>query len=225
MEQNQNPQPPGFNPQPQYNQPQYNQPQYNQPQYQYQYPQPEPMMPFWTAVKTCFRKYFDFTGRARRSEYWWFALFYVLVTFVWLMVCAFFTVLGLDTIIHGVGSPISVLIISGVFTSLPVFFFIIPQYAAMTRRLHDTGHSGWWVLAAVLVGIAYIASYFALIIPLVSGFDSGSSALDELMSSPMMPVVGILGLASMVLGIVIFVFTLLDSERGENKYGPSPKYQ
>lgn len=219
MEQNQNPQPPGFNPQPQYNQPQYNQPQY------YPYPQPEPMMPFWTAVKTCFKKYFDFTGRARRSEYWWFVLFYFLVFFAWMIVSTFLTAMGLESLIRSVESPITVIITSSAIMFLPMLFFIIPQYAAMTRRLHDTGRSGWWVVAALLVGIAYFAAYIALIIPLITNGDTGSpDSLGGLLSSPMMPVVGILGLASMVLGVVVFVFTLLDSERGENKYGPSPKY-
>ncbi len=32
-------------------------------------------------------------------------------------------------------------------------------------------------------------------------------------------------IASIILGIIIFVFSLLDSEKGENKYGPSPKYE
>ena len=58
MEQNQIPQPPEFDPQSQSSQPQYGEPQYQQPDYSVV---GRPMMPFWTAVKTCFRKYFDFT--------------------------------------------------------------------------------------------------------------------------------------------------------------------
>ena len=39
-------------------------------------------MNFMTAVKTCFSKYVDFSGRAERSEYWWWILAYVIVCFI-----------------------------------------------------------------------------------------------------------------------------------------------
>ena len=135
MEQNQNPQPPGFNPQPQYNQPQYNQPQY------YPYPQPEPMMPFWTAVKTCFKKYFDFTGRARRSEYWWFVLFTCVVS----MVCSF-----IDGMLK---VAIDIEFVNIVVCAL----LFIPGMTVGFRRLHDIGRSGWWSgLSYILLAISIL---------------------------------------------------------------------
>ncbi len=36
-------------------------------------------MDFITSVKTCLTKYFDFSGRARRSEYWWFCLLNIVI--------------------------------------------------------------------------------------------------------------------------------------------------
>ena len=71
-----------------YQQPPYQQP-YQQPQYgpyqQYSgnYNQPvgpQPQLGFGEAIKICFNKYADFSGRARRSEFWWFSLFSVLLT-------------------------------------------------------------------------------------------------------------------------------------------------
>ena len=218
MDQNQNQQPPVFN------QPQgYGQTQYGQPYGQPQYSLGKPMMPFWTAVKTCFKKYFDFTGRARRSEYWWFGLFYFIVMFAWVFVAAFFMVAGMEILYDSNSglSPMAGIYASSAMMFLPILVFIFPLYAAQTRRLHDTGHSGWWVVASLLVSLAYGATYLYMLMPFL---DTGRG-LDELMSSPMIIVVGILGLVSAVLGIVIFVFTVLDSQRGENKYGPSPKYQ
>ena len=150
MEQNQNPQPPSFNQQSPYSQPQYEQPQYEQPDYS---AVGRPMMPFWTAVKTCFRKYFDFTGRARRSEYWWFVLFYCIVMFIWIFLSAFLTAFGFASMSTS-SSPYTIVIISAVVMLLPIIFFIIPGYSAQTRRLHDTGHSGWWVVASIVVGLA-----------------------------------------------------------------------
>ena len=87
-----------------YQQPQYQQPQYGyqQPQYgggyqqsQYGYVDPQqasdnhlamygerPQVSFGDSIKICFNKFADFTGRARRSEFWWFYLFNVLVSSV-----------------------------------------------------------------------------------------------------------------------------------------------
>ena len=77
-----------------YQQPQYQQPTYQQPYGQYGYGVDykqqmsdqhfatygyRPQMEFGESIKVCFNKFTDFTGRARRSEYWWFYLFYTLV--------------------------------------------------------------------------------------------------------------------------------------------------
>ena len=88
-------------------------------------------MTFQESIKTCFSKYADFNGRAVRSEYWWFALFIVLVS------------MGLGIISE---------IVSGLF-SLAV---LIPSIAAATRRLHDTNRSGWWQLIAFIPFIGWI---------------------------------------------------------------------
>ena len=219
MEQNQNPQPPEFDPQLQYSQPQYGEPQYQQPDYSVV---GRPMMPFWTAVKTCFRKYFDFTGRARRSEYWWFILFYTIVLLIWIFLTSIIMALGLY---HGDSNMYP---LSGIFTSagimmVPILVFIIPQYAAQTRRLHDTGRSGWWVVASIVFSLAYLVTYcFSVLKPLI---ENGSKGFEGFLSSPMLIVVCLLGMISSILSIVILVFTILDGQRGENKYGPSPKYQ
>ena len=93
---------------------------------------PQPPLGFNEAVGTCFRKYFDFTGRARGSEYWYFILFTILVGI---------TAMILDINLFGYGweSNGPLYLISSV-----VLF--IPQISAATRRLHDTGKSGWWQL-------------------------------------------------------------------------------
>ena len=199
----------------------YNQPQYQQPDYS---AVGRPIMPFWTAVKTCFKKYFDFTGRARRSEYWWFILFYAIVFFVWVFFSAFLAAIGIEAMSHGdvVRSPLSAMIASSALMFLPVLVFIIPQYAVQTRRLHDTGHSGWWIFASFVVGLAYLIAYIFVMLPM---FENGAENLPEMFSSPMMIVVSILGMISMLLSVIILIFTIMDSQRGENKYGPSPKYQ
>ena len=203
MEQNQ-PQPPVFN-----------QPQTPTPAPQYQ-PRvtAQPMMDPVTAVKTCFKKYFDFTGRARRSEYWWFMLFVAIVS----------------SIFNYGGLLVPALSYVGALCSLA---FFIPQLSVMTRRLHDTGRSGWWVLLLALLSIAVLGAMAVVLAPIASqmlevtdAFAQAQMMADAIQSSPAASsVFMICGLALSVLGLIVFIFTLLDSKWRENKYGPSPKYQ
>ena len=82
-------------------------------------------MNFITAVKTVLtEKYATFTGRARRSEFWWFSLATLLLGMV----------LGL----------IGIKILSGIVN----LALLIPSIAVGVRRLHDIGKSGWWYLLA-----------------------------------------------------------------------------
>jgi len=104
---------------------------------------PQPPLSFNEAVGTCFHKYFDFTGRARRSEYWYFYLFAFLVSIAATILDA--NLLGYDWENYG---PLYV--ISSV-------FFSIPLISATARRLHDTGRSGWWqLLFFTIIGIFWV---------------------------------------------------------------------
>jgi len=87
-------------------------------------------MGFSAAVKTCLKKYATFSGRASRSEYWWFYLFVCLAVFVGVML----ETLGLGPIV-------------GFISFLAT---IIPTLAVTWRRLHDTGRNGWWIFAPLL---------------------------------------------------------------------------
>ncbi|OTA20804.1 membrane protein [Xenorhabdus beddingii] len=75
------------------------------------------------------KNYAEFSGRARRKEYWMFYLFNIIV-------CVALFILG--TAIDDVAGFI-LIIIYGVLT-------LIPGLAVVVRRLHDTNHSGWWFL-------------------------------------------------------------------------------
>jgi|GEM_PF-2012979 uncharacterized membrane protein YhaH (DUF805 family) len=90
---------------------------------------PANMMPFGDAAKTCFQKSFTISGRASRSEYWFFQLTYML-SFMGLMVA--------DMTLGGIG--ITVLILA----------FIPALICASIRRMHDNGKSGWMLLLMVI---------------------------------------------------------------------------
>lgn len=78
-------------------------------------------------------KYATFEGRARRSEYWYFVLFYVL-TIVALAI--------IDGIAGTLNDDVGIGLLSGIF----VLATFVPALAVTVRRLHDTDRSGWWVL-------------------------------------------------------------------------------
>ena len=108
------------------------------------------------AVRTCFQKYNDFSGRARRAEYWWWVLF---------------------TIATGQASAVLDNIIFGsygtsVFGILHSVIFFIPGIAVTCRRLHDINKSGWWMLAVFVM-----ASFLTLVAAGTASTDIRSAAL------------------------------------------------
>ena len=93
-------------------------------------------MSFADAIKTCFNKYVDFSGRARRSEYWYWILFTVIV----------------DIVARAIDAGIGVMLIA----SLASLALALPSIAVAVRRLHDTGRSGWWFLLIFAIVIGWI---------------------------------------------------------------------
>ncbi|MGW0999456.1 DUF805 domain-containing protein [Streptomyces sp. NPDC002523] len=100
------------------------------------------------------KKYAVFSGRARRSEYWYFFLFYIILYAVFL----------------GVGLAIKV----PALVAIVALGLLLPAWGVTVRRLHDTGRSGWWIL------LGWVP-------------------------------------------FLLLIFSCLDSEPGENKYGSNPK--
>jgi uncharacterized membrane protein YhaH (DUF805 family) len=102
-------------------------------------------MSFGDAVRTCFNKYATFDGRATRSEFWWFYLFYMIVTFVIFMPGYTLMLAGAASSSDG-SSPGALfwigtmLLIVG---SLALLALVIPLLSVGCRRLHDRGQSGW----------------------------------------------------------------------------------
>ena len=110
-------------------------------------------MSFIEAVKTCLKKWITFSGRATRSEFWWYYLFTVIVQVV-LTLLLFSTV---DWTAIDPNDPMSTFQIYagpvGIVMALVGIFFLISVLAAGARRLHDTGKSGWWQLIMLLTVI------------------------------------------------------------------------
>lgn len=105
-------------------------------------------MSLMDAVKSVYSNYANFGGRARRSEYWYFYLFCILVN------------IGLEVLLLVVGgggtsgSTNILALIVNLIGGLWGLATIVPQLAVGVRRLHDTGRSGWWLLLwfALIIG-------------------------------------------------------------------------
>ena len=107
-------------------------------------------MSFTESIQTVFQKYAVFEGRARRSEYWWFYLAYAIVNAV---------LSGLGQALSGSGMGTAVSVLSGIIG----LACLVPTIAVTTRRLHDTGKSGWWqLLYLTCIGSIVILIFCAL---------------------------------------------------------------
>ena len=92
------------------------------------------------------KKYFTFSGRASRSEYWLCALFYIILYIVAVILDTSF---GLWNEEFGIGT----------FSSILGVALLIPIIAVSVRRLHDTNRVGWWYLIILVPLIGPIALF------------------------------------------------------------------
>jgi uncharacterized membrane protein YhaH (DUF805 family) len=90
---------------------------------------PNPLISYWKRV--VLEKYADFTGRARRAEYWWFTLANIIVFFVLVVLVTFADIFWVLYVIYALA-------------------LIVPSIAVTIRRLHDTDKSGWWILIGLV---------------------------------------------------------------------------
>jgi len=131
-----------------------------------------------TAYKSMFKKYAQFNGRSRRSEYWLASVMNFIIVMAFYLIM--FIPMMIDITSNGEPSGLTVGIM-GIF-GLLIFAYaiaiLVPSLAMSVRRLHDTGRSGWFLLLNLI------------------------------------PYIG---------GIILFVFSVLDSQPGANQYGPNPK--
>lgn len=90
-------------------------------------------MSFTDAIKSVITQYVGFSGRARRSEYWYFFLFNIIIS----------------TVLTALGSMTG----AGIFSTLSGLVslaLLLPGLAVAIRRLHDTGKSGWFILFVLI---------------------------------------------------------------------------
>lgn len=162
-------------------------------------------------------RYADFKGRARRSEYFGFAIFQALLQGL---------LLGLGGALAGSGDTGQAAAALGMFalSSLLAVAFIVPNYSVLTRRIHDIGRSGWWVVG--LMSPTWLATIMVMG-AVVSVVQAAASNVDAEQAVPAFLAAlggaGIFGLIGLISTFVLFVMTLLAGTDGENRFGPDPR--
>ena len=146
------------------------------------------------AVKLYFKNYFNFTGRASRSEYWWAYLAYAIVVVV--IMTAEGLAMGIDYAAEG-----------GVASSLFTYATLIGWLSLNARRLQDRGHTGWWQLAYLIPILPMVV--FALLYAVTQN-ESHLFAL------------GLVVLLWFGIFITFIVFLCLPPKEDENKWGRNP---
>ena len=108
------------------------------------------------------KKYAEFSGRARRSEYWLFTLFIILVEIAYVILVS---AIGGGT--RGDMNPIG-MVLTGLY-GLFILGIIVPSLAVSFRRLHDTDRSAWWLLIALLPFIGGLVLLVFYLLPGTNG--------------------------------------------------------
>ena len=149
-------------------------------------------MNFTESIKVCFSKYAVFSGRAQRSEFWWFFLFSA----------ASSAIAGIVPVIGQIYPLV----------------LLIPSLSVSARRLHDTGRSAWWLLlylgSILAMGIAFAALVLAFVISFDTGNDGGASSAGLIAMVSFFIALGC--------SIAPLIFYVLPGTVGPNRYGPDP---
>ena len=166
----------------------------------------------WENAMYAYNQLTDFRGRATRREFWSYYLFFTLVGIA-------LNILGnigekMFDKMQGDGDVSLlvdiVLMVAGLLLLLFQLSLILANLAVTVRRLHDTGHSGWWVVAPL-----------ACLLVEILGILLTLGAHDRGMMLGIFALVAVLAAAGF--GIYLLIQMLMPSQCGPNKYGPSPR--
>jgi uncharacterized membrane protein YhaH (DUF805 family) len=135
-------------------------------------------MGFAGSITTVFGKYATFSGRASRPEFWWWILFLIIVGFVFNVIDA---VTGLrygagstDFTFNGQTVPLTNTGF-GVLSTIWSLAVLLPYLGVTVRRLHDAGHSGWWLLWGYLLALVCCIGFIILLVFMLQPSQQGDN--------------------------------------------------
>ncbi len=155
-----------------------------------------PKMGFVDAVKACIAKYKDVNGRARRSEFFFWNLFALLL--------------------------VTVTFKMGAVAIIVAIVLAVPGYSVLVRRLHDVGQKS---ILAIIYYVVYVVCQFLnyKVLQYVDAVENRHVIQFQL--KPYVDWYVYLITALAILSLVILFFVVKDSQKGPNQYGESPKYK
>lgn len=114
-------------------------------------------MQFLESIQTCVvKKYCDFNGRASRSEFWWYTLGYVIISYAWSFIMSMITGASVMAGMDGNFQFSAIQLLS----YIPSIGLLLPTLGVGARRLHDIGKSGWWQLLYLICCGGLVLLYF-----------------------------------------------------------------
>lgn len=119
-------------------------------------------MTFGESINTCLNKYATMRGRAPRSEFWWFVVFYWIAQIV---TSGSFFLIGML-----IGGEKGGFVAGMIGYVLVILTLVCPYLCVLVRRLHDTGHSGALLLITLIPIIGGIGA-FVILFFLIKGSD------------------------------------------------------
>ena len=176
-------------------------------------------------------KYADFNGRSRRSEFWLWVLFRIIVG----MALGGVTMFMIGSSIHLVENQPE-LFFQRYMTAMPIIQLVnlallLPSLAVGVRRLHDINRSGWWIVMPVVVMIVGFILFFiifgASLFQMIGASDGGNNITEAQGMEIAMKLFGSIALCivlpMLISQIVMLIFYVTDGTPGPNRFGPDPK--
>ena len=184
-------------------------------------------------------KYAQFEGRSRRSEFWLWVLFRILIGMVAGSVMSsvlFSSMASVHTMANMSPDAMSQAYLnsmSNYMRVMPIFSLInlallVPSIAVGVRRLHDTNRTGWWMIMPIVVAIAGVILFFifggsALFSLIQAGEHPNDAAVGQFVLQLVGSMMLCLFLPMLIAEIVMLVFYVTDGTPGPNRFGPDPK--
>ena len=169
-----------------------------------------------SAVISCYVNIVNFSGRARRAEYWWFFLFLLLVG-IGAQVALGIGMLRDPFLAAALQDPVAMqawikqhdgfVMTTVIGTVAYILLGWLPQLSVTIRRLHDTNRSGWFIFMPTLVGLCSVIAVFFV------AMGGGAGA---------MPLILLILSAPLVAYLWFLIVLCLPGTHGGNRFGPDP---
>ena len=159
------------------------------------------------------KNYFNFTGRARRKEYWGFLLTSTVILILAAILDAFL-------LAWGVSNPDWIKI-----TLILNLVLFLPSMTIGVRRFHDIGKRGWFPVVNSVLSLIFLLSQTYLTHTFFTPQQSGPLGIARRFGSSVLPISmgSIFVVVYLISTLILIIFALYNGVSGPNQYGPDPK--